>query len=845
MYKSRKCGACVQKKMYFCSLNFKLQKMKKIIVLLFVLALSLPTTIFAQIYQLPNGGFELWDGTASDVEPTNWNSFATSECTLPLGCSSAQQPHHENSSDVRPGSAGSHSCRIYSTSIMGVVANGNMTTGRIHAGSITASSSSNYNVSYPTQSGFAQAFNGKPDYMKFWAKVHTASSSTEARMNTVVHSNYAVRDPVVSSEYQYIAGVATLNFSGNNTWQEYTIPFSYAYGNAAAQYILITFATNKTPGGGSDGDELFIDDIEFVYISTLSDLKSNGVTVPNFNADTHDYSIELPYGSSLPTVTATAVSVNGIVTITQPTQANPIATIVVAQGPSTTTYTINYTFAARESADLLDILLDESSINNYNVTPAFSSNVMNYSVLLPYGSQLPVVDGVLDVPEAQMTITQATDQNPVAVLSVTCGSLAKTYTVNFTVAPENSSDLADLQVDGVTVPGFSADQTDYFVQLALGAEVPVVSATALSPFAVLQITQATADNMTATVVVTCDTLLKTYNVHFLEADPYSTLLASIMVNNALLPNFNSTTYDYNYELPFGTSLATLHISAEPVSPLASLSPIVVDTLTQIAVYNGGDTTVYTINFVFAAEQTADLADLRVDDVTVLGFDAAITNYSVVAFGTAMPEVTATPRSADGVVTITQATEENPVATVLVTCNGLSKTYTVNITLVEANADLADLQLDGITIDGFSADVTEYTYEILPNHSLPAISAVAVSQYATLDITQPTMEDLTAAIVVTCGPLVKTYTINVVVGVKEFDLQDVVVYPNPVTDELHIAIGQGRGEIAIYSMTGQLMLSQMTENDDNVMNVNVLPAGVYVVEVRNGGAVLGRAKFVKR
>ena len=34
------------------------------------------------------------------------------------------------------------------------------------------------------------------------------------------------------------------------------------------EYILITFTTNKTPGGGSGGDEVFIDDVELIYNST-------------------------------------------------------------------------------------------------------------------------------------------------------------------------------------------------------------------------------------------------------------------------------------------------------------------------------------------------------------------------------------------------------------------------------------------------------------------------------------------------------------------------------------------------------------------------------------------------
>lgn len=821
--------------------------MRNLLLAIVAFLLLLPLNSDAQIYQLPNGGMEIWDGTGT-AEPTGWNSFATSECTLPIGCSSAQQTHHENSSDVRPGSTGTHSCRIYATSIMGVVANGNMTTGRIHAASVTATSSSNYNVSYPSQQGFAQQFNGTPDYINFWAKVHAASSSTEARMNSVIHSNAEVRDPVTSSDYPYISGVATLNFTGDNTWHEYTVPFSYSYGNATPQYILITFTTNKTPGGGSANDELWFDDIEFVYISTLSSLKNNGVNVPNFSANTLNYSIELPYGSAMPTVTATATSVNGVVNITQPTLANPTATIVVTQGPSTTTYTINYTFAARESADLLDILLDSVSIDNYNVSNPFNSNRLTYDVILPIGSILPVVDGILDEPSAQMTITQPTEQNPTATLAVTSGSLAKTYVVNFTIASAITADLADLQLDGITVAGFSPEITQYHTTLLSVSDLPTVTAIPASAAAEVSITQPTSENPVATVVVVCDTLTKTYVVNFSFVPAANAYLQSLMVNGNMVPDFNSFVFDYEYQLPFGTSLTDVRVAATPLSPLAMISPILVDTVTLITVSCGDSMRTYTLAFTFAAEVTADLLDLRVDDVTVPGFSPAVLNYSLIAFGTELPVVTATARSSASVLTISQATVENPTATVLVDCEGLTKTYTVAFTVLEANADLADLQLNGITIEGFDPAITSYEYSINVGSTMPIVSAVAQSDYATVEVEQPTAERMMATVTVTCGDSVKVYTVQItyIGGVEDVELPQVTVYPNPAEDEVNVVVSQAQAtELAVYNVAGQQVMSESIKAENTILNINRLQSGLYILYVKDGSSVVGVTKFVKR
>lgn len=824
--------------------------MKKVAIFLLALAIFMPVFTFAQIYQLPNPGFENWDGTQSDAEPSSWNSFATAECTLTFGCSMAKATHHERSTDVRPGSTGTYSCRIWASSILGVVANGNMTTGRIHAGSMTAASSSNYNVSYPSQSSYAQAFNGKPDYMKFWAKVRTANSSTQARMNTIIHNNSEVRDPVIASDNNNIVGVATLNYSGNNTWQEYTVPFDYdSYGCTTPEYVLITFSTNKTPGSGSENDEVYIDDIEFVYISTLSDLKSNGTTVPNFSASTLQYSIELPYGTEMPTITATATSANAVVNITQPTEANPTATIVVTQGPSTTTYVINYTFSARESADLVDILLDESSISNYDVTPAFNANVTTYNVRLPYGSDYPVVDAILEEPTAQMNITQPTEAVPTATIAVTSGSLAKTYTVNFTIAPGLTADLEDLMLDGITITNFDPEVTEYAVMLPYGADYPVISAVAADENATLDITQPTAQTPTGTVVVTNDSITKTYTVEFSMASLVSAQLSSLMVNEVLIPGFSPATYEYTYELPYATDMSTVTVSATTISSTATISPIIVDTVTTIEVADADSMATYTITFTFAAEQTADLADLRLNDTTIANFSPAVTSYTVVLFSNEFPEVSATPRSTAATLAITQATEENPIAIVTVTCGGLSKNYIVNFTIEEANADLADLQVNGSTIAGFDPQTTEYELELAEGSSLPNIAATAASSYATMVITQPTTENPVATIVVTCGELTKTYTVTItfIDAVADYQTNSFQVYPNPVDDVLNVVCTENveGAEMVVYNTMGQIVVRQTVSSDFNSLNVSSLKPGLYILQIRTEGALLGTQKFVKR
>ncbi|MGI6411491.1 MAG: hypothetical protein ACOX0V_09705 [Bacteroidales bacterium] len=55
--------------------------MNKIILFVF-LSVFCSLALFPQTYQLPNGGFEQWDGSSSDSEPSSWNAFPSAQCDL-------------------------------------------------------------------------------------------------------------------------------------------------------------------------------------------------------------------------------------------------------------------------------------------------------------------------------------------------------------------------------------------------------------------------------------------------------------------------------------------------------------------------------------------------------------------------------------------------------------------------------------------------------------------------------------------------------------------------------------------------------------------------------------------
>ncbi len=273
-------------------------------VLLSIEAPSLPEPILVlfagnkvtnENYAVTNGGFE---GNWSNGEPSGWHSFNTATGDYVSFVQNTEQ--FTQSSEVRPGSSGTHSAKIQTKIVVGANANGNCTNGRINAGSMTATDATgNYNFSDPSASGFNTPFVGNPDSLVFWAKYIPADNNpsnvvNKARAHAVITTNARYQDPEAKDYSSVKIADAEVNYSATADlgWQRVSVPFSYkSVDPASAAYMLITFTSNYEPGGGSSHaegglfnktyylDNVYLDDVEMVYNHSLSSLKVDGETV--------------------------------------------------------------------------------------------------------------------------------------------------------------------------------------------------------------------------------------------------------------------------------------------------------------------------------------------------------------------------------------------------------------------------------------------------------------------------------------------------------------------------------------------------------------------------------------
>lgn len=250
--------------------------------LLIALISSSVSLSFAQ-QQIGNGDFESF-GTANGGEPTNWNSFLSADPTSAFAGAASDQI--AESSDVRPGTSGTKSCRIFSKSTFGIIANGNVTLGRVYMGSVTPTSSSNYNYSDVTDAEFSETFTDTPDSIVFWAKFTPNGGSGNARMKATLHDNFNYRDPEDATAATHVVASAVKNYpSTAGQWKRFSTPFTTGPASINT-HILITFSTNETAGGGNGNDEVLIDDVELIYNPTsgINEVNNDGIIVSMDNA---------------------------------------------------------------------------------------------------------------------------------------------------------------------------------------------------------------------------------------------------------------------------------------------------------------------------------------------------------------------------------------------------------------------------------------------------------------------------------------------------------------------------------------------------------------------------------
>ena len=549
-------------------------------------------------FQLRNGDFEAPfvpspGASATGTEPPYWHSFGS--LTGPQASLARSGAQISQSTDTRNGIG--YSCRINARSIIIAIANGNMTTGRINAGSMTASNAANHNFTDPNDSSFNEPWTSTPDSIRFWAKYTPNSATQWARMSAFIHDDYKFTDPIDgdTNSANYVVANAMLEWQrGDQSWIQYTIPFdyaSYAHLGKSPKYIIITFTTNRVAGSGSGSDALYIDDIEMIYSACLADLKVNGVTIPGFEKELLTYggpkltgtpgSFAFPYQ---PEDISWTTEVNDVVSVVVQNVDGPggdadggYTSILITAEDSVTTkeYRIYYYAGLSDDNNISAWNYTMDGVNSISV-PGFTSSTLNYSISFtdPEEVRIPQIreeDVVLSDPKAEIyRINQPTGVNSVGSVIVRSENYnLKTYTLTFSKVVSSNSKLATIKVGGVDIEDFDTDTLIYNYEITnCVTAIPAITWTTSSPWANVTYTPATTTSRTATILVRAENGdTTTYTVN-LELKNNNAALTGYRVNTTNRNVFNDSTFIDTYAASF-TSLPSLSVQASQQSCGAS------------------------------------------------------------------------------------------------------------------------------------------------------------------------------------------------------------------------------------------------------------------------------------
>lgn len=269
------------------------------------LSISNPVTVTTDLdygTQLKNSSFEAWHNEKQESEPVAWHSFMSGGGGL---SSMTKNVHMDKSNEVRPGSTGLASVCIWTKTIMSVPANGNLTCGRVNSGSMTATDQANHNRSFIDEPEFCQPLNGaRPDSLTVWVNFSHKEKNMFARVAATIHDKYNFADPSTDADLLHAVAKAELDYKAvdqKGGWQRLTIPFDYELKHldafydrmnqdqhlkdslgvetivkpTSADYMLVTFSTNKTPGVGKANDQVLIDDLVLIYKPELKITKTS------------------------------------------------------------------------------------------------------------------------------------------------------------------------------------------------------------------------------------------------------------------------------------------------------------------------------------------------------------------------------------------------------------------------------------------------------------------------------------------------------------------------------------------------------------------------------------------
>lgn len=349
--------------------------------------------------------------------------------------------------------------------------------------------------------------------------------------------------------------------------------------------------------------------------------------------------------------------------------------------------------------------------------------------------------------------------------------------------PGSDATLSDLKVNGTTISGFNASVINYNVELPNGTTtIPqITSATTTDAGATRVISQATALPGSATVVVTSQntSVTKTYTVNFLLIGP---------------PTAAPTP-------PARLASDVRSIFSNAYAPISTIG-YTGDDNTYNNTWCGANTTLVQV----AGNDTHKVTGLGCEGITFI--DGRFNATSFTHFHMDIYTDTAT----------------------------LDKSFNVKFSNWNGGTGEANAIEYSVNNSNFLTNPNPGTWISL---DIPLTNFTPINGANRNDIVQFVISSDLGTVYYDNLYLHK----NTVLGTSNFEISNVRLYPNPVTNVLNIEAALNIEKVSVYNLLGQEVISQTPNSELVVLNVASLKVGIYVVKTTIDGKVSSK-KFVK-
>lgn len=578
----------------------------------------------------------------------------------------------------------------------------------------------------------------------------------------------------------------------------------------------------------------------------LSDITANDVTIEGFRPEQNEYVLTLPMGErKLPEIKFYAGDEwqrpQVIDTLTTGLATRYACTVLAEDSIHRSIYKVDVLIQPSDVDTLVSINVD------HRLLEGFDPHQANYTYKLPSGTtELPLVE-FEPGDEFQTIDSVSTGLNGVMTILVTAeNGSQRRYAIRFEVERSNNATLDAIFCSGNLIDNFDPETYDYTIILPYGTtEIPVVTFNRNEPE---QQAEMTVDGDKVTITVTAaDGSQQTYTLTFQRSKSSEANLAAITLDGELLEGFSPDTYDYTVILPYGTTDIP-DVTATLVDSTATITEIVPDgqtvTISTLAA-DGRTPKEYTITFVIEGCPYNFLTDIQIKGVSIEGFEQDtlyyLVSYPVGSDSTVFATINdVTYVLGDSTETVSVSAADTWFYITVLAQNGDSRVYMIEQQIpLNNNSLLADITLNGTTINNFADSVLTYEYLLLEGQNAPLVEATAQDPEAEVSVTPGAAGEPTLIYCTAQDGSETVYSITFAVSPinTSLDARSTDVLLKQVGDQFAAFSIRVNTNIAIYDNRGQKILdSELPVCDPNDVIIAHDPSGREILIDATGNGV---------